>query len=112
MSALPAGFEALEPFVAIWAIDGAAARDRMRGTASDAERQAFYAAALPLIPDALDQLDQTPLAEHDAAQKRLMNLCLSFAHVAQAVEMQADDEAKHRPNRETMIIMRATADIQ
>lgn len=110
MSALPSGFEALEPFVAIWAIDGTAARDAMRGASSDPERQAFYAAAMPLLPAALDHLDAVPLANHDNGQRRLMNLCLAFAHVAQAVEMQADDEEKHRPSRETMVITRSPAD--
>jgi hypothetical protein len=39
-----------------------------------------------------------------------MNLTLSFAHVALAIEVQQEDEAKHTPNRDAMAITRATAD--
>lgn len=110
MTRLPPAFAALEPFVAQWAIPGTAHRAALRGTSTDAERQAFFAAGQPLVGAALDYLDGKALAALDEADQRLMNLMLSFAHVALAVEMQGNDETKHRPNRDQMVITRAPAD--
>ncbi len=110
MTLLPAGFEALEPFVAQWALATAPERDRSRGTASAQDRQAFFDAAFPMLPAALDYLDHTPLADHDDAQTRLMRLCLSLAHVALAVESQTEDEPRHWTYRQTLPITRCPAD--
>jgi hypothetical protein len=110
MSVLPEGFAALEPFVDRWAVEGAANRAQLRGTSSDDERSAFFAAAQPLLGAALDRLDATPLAGFDAAEQQLMNLMLSLAHVSLAVEIQAGDEARHARMRERMVITRAPAD--
>jgi hypothetical protein len=46
---LPTCFEALEPFVDQWALDGAARRMQCRLTSSEAERNAFFNAAKPLL---------------------------------------------------------------
>ena len=108
---LPAGFETLQPFIEFWAVDTAAARARCRDLSSEAERNAFYDAALPLMPKVLDYLDGKPLAEHDAAEQRLMRLVLSFGHIAMAVELQREEEAKHAANRPFMRITRAPADL-
>lgn len=108
---LPAGFEALEPFVATWAADSAAARDGLRTQQTGEARQAFYDAMNPLLVPALDRLDTVPLAEHDAGEKDLMLLTLSYAHVALAVEVQGPDETKHGINRQRLPISRAPADI-
>lgn len=110
MSLLPSGFDALEPFVKDWAIEGAARRAHRRTASSDTERHAFFETSKPLIGPALAWLDARAWSEHDPADRRLMNLCLAFAHIAQAVEIQRDDEAKHAPYRETMRITRAPAD--
>lgn len=110
MSALPAGFEALVPFVAQWSVQGSARRSLARAHSTPEERTAFYGAMQPMIDAALALLDAKPLAEHDAAEQRLMNLCLSLAHVAMAVEAHGDDEAKHAPHREAMQITRSVAD--
>lgn len=110
MTLLPSGFSALDPFVADWAIEGAANRARRRTTSSAAERRAFFDAGKPLLTTALERLDARPLAEHDEQERRLMLLCLSLAHVAQAIEMQCDDEDRHAPHREGMRITRAPAD--
>ena len=107
---LPAGFEALEPFVQRFAIAGTANRAALRSDTAPEERQAFYDAAKNLISPALDLLDKKPLAAFDAAQQRLMNLALSFAHIALAVEVQGPDEAKHAKLRAHMKITRSTAD--
>ncbi len=107
---LPAGFEALKPFVTTWAADSAAARDGLRTFQSIEARQAFYDAMNPLLVAALDRLDTVPLAEQDDGEKALMRLTLSYAHVALAVEVQGPDEAKHSINRQRLPISRAPAD--
>jgi hypothetical protein len=107
---LPAGFEALEPFARDWAIEGSQARDDARTVRSADERQAFYDAMTPHLAEALDHLDQTPLAEHDAGQKALMLMTLSYAHVALAQEIQGPDEARHAASRRAIPITRAPAD--
>jgi hypothetical protein len=108
---LPAGFEALEPFVADWAIKGAGKRADRRLDSSEAERVAFFEAAKPLLEPALAYLDQKPLDQLDASEKRLMDLMLSFAHVALAVETQGDDEPKHARDARFLPITRAPSDV-
>ena len=110
-TSLPKGFEALEPFVAKWAIKGMAARAQARLDSTEAERGAFFEAAKDLAAPALARLDQKPLAKLDASEKRLMDLMLSFAHVSIAVEMQGDNEPKHAKAAPRMRITRATADL-
>jgi hypothetical protein len=111
MSALlPAGFEALESFVDPWAGASAPMRDELRTFQDAAARQAFHDAMTPLLVPALDRLDQTALAEHDAAETRLMQLTLSYAHVAMAIEVQGPDEEKHGRSRQRLPISRAPAD--
>jgi hypothetical protein len=110
-TSLPAGFETLEPFVAGWALPSMAKRAERRETSTEAERVAFFEAAKDLAGPALARLDQTPLAELDAKEQRLMQLMLGFAHAALAVEMQGDDEPKHAKAARHMHITRATADI-
>ncbi|MGE3691987.1 MAG: hypothetical protein AB7F98_11465 [Novosphingobium sp.] len=109
-STLPAGFESLEPFVDRFAISGTANRAQLRGDSSREEREAFYNAARDLIASALDSLDQKKFSEFDDKEQRLMNLTLSFAHIALAVEIQGPDEEKHARLREHMKIVRSTAD--
>jgi hypothetical protein len=112
MSALPAGYEALEPFVAQWAVKGMAARAALRGSSSHAERQSFYDAAAPLLAGTLAALDTKPLAELGDKEQRLLTLYLAYAHVALAIESQGPDEYKHTPNRNAMIITRAPSDLK
>jgi hypothetical protein len=107
---LPTGFEALEPFVKRWAIGGTAARDALRGSSSAQERQAFYAAAQPLLAAALDYLDARPIQQFDDKETRLMELMLSLAHIAIAVEIQQEDEPQHALARAHMRITRSPAD--
>ncbi|GFE74398.1 hypothetical protein [Novosphingobium sp. TCA1] len=106
---LPAGFAALEPFVAQWALAGSAARAVRRGTSSREEREAFYAAGRDLLDAALDHLDRRGLDAFDAADERLMNLLLSLAHVSLAVELQKDAEPVHADFRRFMRITRTPA---
>lgn len=107
---LPRGFEALNSYVADWAIEGADNRHRRRIHSSKAEREAFFEAVKEVLPAALEHLDSKPLAAHDTAEKRLLNLLLTFAHVALAVEVQGDDEAKHAIGAGRITITRAMAD--
>jgi hypothetical protein len=107
---LPPDFAALEPFVARWVVAGSADRAALRGAAPSEEREAFFGAAGPLLEPALDYLDSRPLAGLDAAEERLMTMMLSFAHVAQAVEIQGPDEDGGARWRERMLITRAPAD--
>lgn len=107
---LPQGFEALEPFVSAWALETAELRHRRRLASHDAERQAFFAAAKPLLVPGLDYLDSTPLSEFSPEQHRLMTLLLGLAQVSLAVEMQGDDEPRHAADARYMTITRSPAD--
>lgn len=108
---LPARFEALEPFVGSWAVAGSANRAQRRSESTEGERLAFYEAAKDLAPAALEFLDQKALQDFDEREHRLMNLMLSLAHVALAVEAQGSDEARHAESRRYMKITRAPADL-
>lgn len=107
---LPEGFEELTEFVEVWASPDAAARDALRGSVPADDRHAFYDAFAPRLEETLDSLDKIPLATHDSKQINLMRLALSFAHIAQAQEVQGPDEAKHARSRTRLPIIRATAD--
>jgi hypothetical protein len=109
-SLLPAGFEALTPFVECWAVDTAAERAQRRQTSDETSRVAFYNAASDLVPKALDHLDAKPLSQFDESEQRLMKLVLSFAHVSMAVELQREEEPRHARYRPYMRITRAPAD--
>lgn len=107
---LPAGFEALEPFVERFAAPTTADRAARRSESTAEERQAFFGAAKSLVPAALDYLDTKPLDGFDDSEQRLMNLALTFAHVALAVEVQGPDEARHAELRQHMRITRSPSD--
>ncbi|MBV1690665.1 hypothetical protein KRR38_24040 [Novosphingobium sp. G106] len=107
---LPKGFEALEPFVDRFAVAGTANRAQLRSDTSPEEREAFHAAAVNLIAPALDLLDRKPLDRLDESEQRLLNLTLSFSHVALAVEIQGPDEERHAELRRYMRITRSPAD--
>lgn len=107
---LPDGFEELTELVGIWAAPDASARDALRGSAPAGDRQKFYNAFAPRLEEALDHLDKTPLTKQDPKQTNLMSLALSFAHVAQAQEVQGPDEAKHAQSRMRLPIICAPAD--
>ncbi len=108
---LPVGFEALVPFVEFWAADTAGGRAHCRDASDEVGRTAFYDAIQPLVPKALEYLDSKPLAQHDDSEQRLMKLVLSFGHVAMAVELHREEEAKHAAYRPFMRITRAPADL-
>lgn len=109
-SILPPGFEALTPFVEQWAAPTLSERDNARLDSTPAERKAFYDAAGAIAPQALDYLNARALGGFDAAERRLMNMVLSLAHVALAVELQGDDEHIHARGARGMPITRGHAD--
>jgi selenocysteine lyase/cysteine desulfurase len=109
-SSLPADFDVLEPFAERWALPTTAERARRRTASTPEEREAFFAAAAPLLDPALDHLDTIAFDAFSAQERRLMDLMLSLAHVALAVEIQGPDEAKSAPWRDRMRINRSTAD--
>lgn len=110
-SLLPVGFEELEPFVAFWAVGTTAARANCRDTSDEASREAFYHTASVLAPKALEYLDQKSLDELNEGEQRLMQIVLSFAHVAMAVELQREEEDEHAKWRPFMRITRSTGDM-
>lgn len=101
---LPAGYEALEPFVAAWALPTMAERARRRDESTPEERRALYNAAKDIAPAALAQLDGKPFDQLDAAERRLLALLLSYAHAAFAIEVRGDGEAAHARHRQHMVI--------
>jgi len=107
---LPEGFQTLSTFVEYWSANSATGRADRRQRSDEAGRQAFYAAASPLIPAALDYLDSRSLQELNDAEQQLMNLVLSFAHVAMAVELHKEQEPIHARDRHFLRITRAPAD--
>jgi hypothetical protein len=109
-SLLPAGFEALEPFTEFWVDDTAAKRAYCRDISNEASRQAFYNTAVTLVPLALEHLDAKSLADLSDSEQRLMQLVLSFGHVAMAVELQGSEEAEHAQWRPFMQITTTPAD--
>lgn len=109
-TSLPADFAVLEPFAERWALSTTAERAARRTASTPEEREAFFAAAGPLLGPALDCLDTTALGSFSAPEQRLMDLMLSLAHVALAVEIQGPDETKSAPWRDRMRIDRSTAD--
>ncbi|MCB2072738.1 MAG: hypothetical protein H6917_06390 [Novosphingobium sp.] len=107
---LPEGFATLEPFVARWSLRTSAERDRARGDSTEEEREAFYAAAQPLLEAALSYLDGFPARQLGEKEQRLMDLVLSLAHVSLAVEVQKEMEEQHARQRNDMPITRSVTD--
>ncbi|MET0371130.1 MAG: hypothetical protein ABW039_07105 [Sphingobium sp.] len=92
---LPAGFEALLPFVAHWAKPTRQARLEARLVSSDAALEAFYQAGLPLLEPALAYLDARP-DDSDPRNQRLMLMVLALVQAALAVERLGDQEQGHQ----------------
>jgi hypothetical protein len=110
VSQLPQGFEALDPFVAQWAISTTAERAQRRTDSTPEEREAFFAAAKDLVEPALAMLDAKPLKELDEKERRLLDLMMSLAHVSLAVEVHREMEPRHAKLREAMVITRSVTD--
>ena len=85
MSALPAGFEALVPYLG-WALETEAERSVRRGASRFEDVKAFYDATYPLLPQALDHLKAHPLEGLPGPSRSLLLLLLSYAEAALVVE--------------------------
>lgn len=83
---LPSGFAQLEPFLGL-ALPTERERHAAISAASMAEVKAFYDTMLPVLPQALDHLNTLPLDGLPAAERRLLDLCLTMAEASMAVEM-------------------------
>lgn len=110
MTVLPRAFEVLTPFVEPWAGRSTAQRAALRDETTAEQRAAFFSAAEPLLEAALDHLDGCRLRTLAPAEQNLMDLMLTLAHVAQAVEIQGPGEAALVPWRRRMRIDRSPAD--
>lgn len=93
-SSLPEGFADLEPWID-WAQPTELLRNHKRWSATMAESQGFYDIMQQRAADALRYLNQYPLTGLDAAQTRLLHLCLALAEVAVTVEMYGEPQPKY-----------------
>lgn len=82
---LPQGYDDLEPFVARWSVSGLHERAQLR-RCTQQERRDFYEAVKDRIGPALAELESKPLGALSPCERRLLNLLLSFTHVALTVE--------------------------
>lgn len=89
---LPEPFQDLSGYVADWAIDTEAARNRKRLASSMDELVAFYNAMLPRMEPAIEYLNTRPLAALAPPERNLLNLALMFMEVAPAVEIFKDPD--------------------
>lgn len=83
---LPQKFQHLARFDA-WCLDTERARNRKRLASTMADIREFYDAMLACVDDALEYLNGFPLEGMPAPERNLLNLTLSLAEVANAVEL-------------------------
>ena len=86
MPVLPDAFADLEPF-AEWSLATEGERYAKRLASTLDEMQAFYDAAFPRLPDALEYLDKFELASLPDDATRLLWLCYSLVNVSFPVEV-------------------------
>lgn len=94
MSKFPPQFSDLER-LSDWSLPTERARNSKRFGASLAELQDVYGTLIGRADDAFTLLNQTPLANLDDRQKNLLNLYLSLAEVAFAVENYGEPAPKY-----------------
>ena len=85
-SSLPETFTALESFLG-WALTTEAERTHKRQTTSMVEIRAFYEAMIPHMPDIIAYLNQFPIDTMPTNAQQLMDMTLSLAEIAPAVEL-------------------------
>ncbi len=85
-TSLPDGFGDLEALARDWALPTERERSLRRNRASIAEIQRFYDAMLARVDAVLEHLNRFALADLPAAEKRLLDLTLSLAEIAPAIE--------------------------
>lgn len=87
----PEGFEDLER-LAEWALPTEIERHERRLSSTIEELQDIYDAVLARIDEMLAYLNKTPLNELPPPDQRLLNLALSLAEVAPAIEFYGQPE--------------------
>ena len=94
---LPAGFEALQPFVYKWA--GATSLERIttRSEAAYSEIRGFYDVMVERAEEAIAYIDQYPLKELPEDVENLARLVLALCQAAVAVEMHGQPRAPGTP---------------
>ena len=85
-TSLPKEFETFLPFAEAWALDTEAARAKQRWNSDFSDIEEFYNAVVPELERALDYLNQFDLESLTQEQNNLLNMTLSIAEVAGAVE--------------------------
>jgi len=83
---LPPQFDYLARFAG-WALDSERARNRKRLASSMQEIKEFYDVMLSCVDEALEHLNRFSLDAMPVAERNLLNLTLSLAEVANAVEL-------------------------
>ncbi|SKC07220.1 hypothetical protein [Sphingopyxis flava] len=91
---LPAGFEALAPFVDTWNLGSFAERYQQRRKVGVAGMRSFYDAVVPILPE-MQALVRSEEFRGSAVATVFENLILSLAHVALAIERLGDEEVSH-----------------
>lgn len=86
-SSLPAKFAELERFVADWAIDTEAARNKKRVRSSMEDLDGFYNAVFPRLTDIANYIDQYSLDAMPQDAARLLYLALMLMEVSPPVEV-------------------------
>ncbi|WP_374413720.1 hypothetical protein [Novosphingobium colocasiae] len=94
---LPAGFEALEPFVGYWAVAGVQERRERRENAPMEDIETFYNAMLALAPQAIAHLEGRQMVDLEGADRTLMELLLALAHASMATELHRQPRAPFTP---------------
>jgi hypothetical protein len=84
---LPESFGDLEQFAARWALPTENDRHARRLASTMTELQSFYDAMLPRIDAILAYLNDFPLESLQDEARTLLNLSLSLAEIAPAVEL-------------------------
>jgi hypothetical protein len=107
-SALPGGFEDLEPFVGEWGGLGTQnERHARRGALPMTRLAAYYDTVAPRLKAIFDHLDgfafDAPLPEREAV---LWRLVLGMTEVAQAIEALGQPEVAHAPRDQSIALER------
>jgi hypothetical protein len=85
-SPLPDGFGDLAAFASVWALPTELERNRQRHRATIEDIQRFYDAMLARMDAIMEHLNRYRLDDLPAAERRLLDLALSLAEVAPAIE--------------------------
>lgn len=94
---LPAGFEALQPFVYKWAGDTSLERMTTRAEAEYGEIRGFYDVMVERAEEAIAFIDQYPLKEMPEEVENLAKLVLALCQAAVAIEMHGQPRAPGTP---------------